>query len=41
MIFLTLMTPTSKAGSYRPKLEWVGEKLKKLTVLYDLKRNRS
>jgi hypothetical protein len=35
VIFLTLMTPTSNAESYRRKLEWVGEKLKKLTVLYD------
>src|SRR6266487_624794 len=35
VIFLTLLTPASKADAYRRKLEWVGEKLKKLTVLYD------
>ncbi|MHC4088879.1 MAG: restriction endonuclease [Planctomycetota bacterium] len=35
VIFLTLLTPTDKAEAYRRKLEWVGEKLKKLRMLYD------
>jgi len=36
VIFLTLLTPVNKSDAYRRKLEWVGEKLKKLNVLYDL-----
>lgn len=34
VILLTLLTPASKAPSYVRKLEWVGEKLKLINMLY-------
>jgi len=35
VVFLTLLTPSGKADNYLRKLEWVGEKLKLLNMLYD------